>query len=80
MPKLVPPAMPPNRVAEARRIATAGRWFVNCPEMRCRGANACRGPLRGGRIASRVTAGRRPGAAISAPPGGCATARRRVSR
>ncbi len=46
MPKLVPPVMPPNRVAEARRIATAGRWFVNCPEMRCRGANACRGPLR----------------------------------
>ena len=46
MPKLVPPVMPTNRVAEARRIATAGRWFVNCPEMRCRGAKACRGSLR----------------------------------
>ena len=46
MPKLAPPFMPPHRIAEARDIATGGRWFQNCPEKRCRLAKSCRGELR----------------------------------
>jgi hypothetical protein len=46
VPKLAPPAMPPRRVAEARQIASDGRWFVNCPEARCRAEGRCHGRLR----------------------------------
>lgn len=42
----MPQLMPPYRLAEARRIATAGKWFVNCPDARCRGAERCRGQVR----------------------------------
>ena len=46
MSKLAPPFMPPKRVAEAREIATGAKWFVNCPEMRCRAEGRCSGALR----------------------------------